>query len=73
MMSNGRTWTADDTASLRRLVASGMTDAAIGEAMSRSADVIRHKRGELGLERGQSAIFTAMMARIQWRRMARAS
>ena len=70
-MSNGRCWTSDDLAHLRRLVASGRTDTQIGVDMVRHRDVIRQKRNELDLRPGQSPIFTAMMARINTRRMMR--
>ena len=67
-MSNGRPWTALDDADLRRLVATGMTNAQIGDHMDRHEDLIRQKRKERGLGRGQSPLHTAMMARINYRR-----
>lgn len=72
-MSNGRPWTADDAQRLRRLVAAGLTDGQIAEMMERHPKFIGTKRGALALKPGQSAVFTAMMARINARRrMARA-
>lgn len=65
---NGRSWGAGDTAILKRLVASGLTDDQIGARMKRHKDLIRRKRKELGLEPGQSALHTAMMARYRYRR-----
>lgn len=73
-MSHGRPWTADDDGRLRRLVAAGMTDGQIGEEMDRHPDFIRHKRNDAGLRPGQSAVMTAMLARLTVRRrMARAT
>lgn len=69
---NGREWTPDDKAQLRRLVASGMTDSQIGNTMDRKRTDICKKRNELQLQPGQTPIFTAMMARINYRRMVRA-
>jgi hypothetical protein len=71
-MSNGRPWTSDDDAKLRRLNAAGWTDMRIGEDMDRHPDFIRAKRTNSSLQPGQSRVFTAMMARINYRRMARA-
>lgn len=68
-MSNGRTWGEADKSTLRRLVASGMTDAQIGEAMGRDRDFIGRKRTTLGLRPGVSPPLVAMMARINARRI----
>ena len=67
---NGRLWTHDDDAKLRRLLAAGYTQAQIGNEMNRHQDVIRAKTRALNLEPGQSPLFTAMMARINARRRA---
>ncbi len=68
----GRAWTADDQATLRRLVMRGLTDAQIGEALDRHPQVVWRKRHDLGLTPGQPPQLRAMMARINLRRMARA-
>lgn len=70
-MSRGRPWTPSDTAQLRRLSDAGWHDAAIADAMGRDRPFIVRKRAEHGIERGQSAGLTAMMARINMRRMLR--
>lgn len=70
-MSPRRLWTADEQASLRRLVASGMTDYQIGNIMSRSPEVVRRKRVCLGLMPGQSRAMTYALRRIRARQMAR--
>lgn len=69
---NGRPWSPDDTARLRRLVAAGMTDSAIGEAMGRHPQVIYDKRHEHGIEPGISRAAKAMIARLNMRRARRA-
>ena len=68
-MSRGRPWTADDAARLRRLVAAGETDGAIGEAMGRHPDTIRRQRRAAGLAAGQSRAATIMMMRVNRRRL----
>lgn len=67
-MSNGRPWTGDDTVTLRRLAAAGDDDATIGRKMHRDRTFIVKKRAEHGIQRGQSAGLTAVMARINLRR-----
>jgi hypothetical protein len=68
-MSNGTLWSPDDTSSLRRLVASGMTDVEIGQRMDRNARLIRAKRKEHGFAPGTSRPLRAILARINLRRM----
>jgi phosphotransacetylase len=68
-MSRGRPWSADDAARLRRLVAAGETDGAIGEAMGRHPDMIRRQRRAAGLAPGQSRAATIMMMRVNRRRL----
>jgi IS30 family transposase len=57
---------------LKRLVASGMTDGQIALALGRERGAVQRKRVEMKLLPGQSAVYTAMMARINYRRMVRA-
>lgn len=72
-MSNGRNWALVDDVTLRRLVAAGLNDHQIGALMHRHHKLIGLKRRENGLRPGQSAVFTAVMARVNARRrMARA-
>lgn len=66
-MSNGRDWTDDDTAELRRLVARGDSDGDIAKAMGRGRTLIVRKRAEFNLEAGVSPEETAMVARINMR------
>lgn len=70
-MSNGRPWLGDDTVTLRRLAAAGDDDATIGRKMHRDRTLIVRKRAEHHIERGQSAGLTAVMARINLRRLSR--
>lgn len=67
-MSNGRPWTGDDTARLRRLVASGMGDAEIAEEMDRDRTLIVRKRHEHRIPRGISVAMAAALARLRTRR-----
>lgn len=67
-MPNGRDWTENDGATLRRLIASGLTFAHIGELMDRNPEFVRCKAKQMGLKPGQSRVHTAMMARINFRR-----
>lgn len=66
-----RTWSPSDTQDLRRLAAAGWDDATIGRHMQRDRTLIVRKRAEHGIERGQSAGLTAMIARINMRRLSR--
>jgi len=68
---NGHGWSADDIASLRRLVAAGWTDGRIGEALDRARETVQRKRAALRLEPGQSATMTAAVRRLRARRIAR--
>ena len=68
---NGHGWSADDIASLRRLVAVGWTDGRIGEALDRARETVQRKRAALRLEPGQSATMTAAVRRLRARRIAR--
>ncbi len=68
---NGRGWSADDLAALRRLVAAGWTDARIGGALGRARESVLRKRAALGLEPGQSEAMTATVRNLRARRLAR--
>lgn len=69
---NGRAWTADELSTLRRLVASGLTDGEIGDALGRAREVVQRKRAALRLEPGQSEAMTAASWRLKARSRARA-
>jgi len=70
---NGHGWSADDIASLRRLVAAGWTDARIGEEPDRARESVQRKRAALRLEPGQPEAMTAAVRRLKARRLARSS
>lgn len=73
-MANGRAWTGDELARLRRLVAAGMTHGQIGADMKRDRMVVQRKCAELKLRSGYNPRIGAMMARINMRRrMARST
>ncbi|WP_428659334.1 hypothetical protein [Reyranella sp.] len=67
---NGRGWSADEIAALRRLVAAGWTDSRIGQALGRARETVQRKRTALRLEPGQSEAMTAAVRRLKARRMA---
>lgn len=68
---NGRAWSVADIGRLRRLVASGLTDAQIGERLQRRRQCVQRKRAALRLKPGQSAAMTAMVRRLKARRRAK--
>ncbi len=71
-MSNGRPWTHEDTAWLRRLARGGMGDAEIAREMGRpDRSFIAKKRAEHNIERGLPARLVAAMARLNLRRQQR--
>lgn len=49
-MANGRKWTGEDTATLRRMVRAGYTDAEIGRHTGHAAVTVFYRRQTLGLE-----------------------
>jgi hypothetical protein len=65
---NGRTWTADDTATLTRMAGSGASDREIARHMNRGVKLIGRKRRDLGIERGVSPALAAMLARTSGRK-----
>lgn len=67
---NGRGWSDDDLAALRRFVAAGWTDARIGTALGRARETVQRKRAALRLEPGQSEAMTAAVRRLRARRLA---
>jgi IS30 family transposase len=67
---NGRCWSAEDLAALRRLVAAGWSDARIGEALGRARETVQRKRAALRLQPGQSEAMTAAVRRLAARRRA---
>lgn len=68
-MSRGRPWSADDAATLRRLVAAGHTDGEIGSAIARHPDLIRRQRAAAGLAAGRSRAATVALMRVNQRRL----
>jgi IS30 family transposase len=67
---NGRGWSADDLAALRRLVAAGWTDARIAGSLGRARETVQRKRVALRLQPGQSETMTAAVRRMAARRRA---
>lgn len=67
-MSNGRPWTADDTARLARLAMAGMTQRVIAEYMGRDRAQICRKMAEHNIAPGVSRLHVAVIARLNMRR-----
>lgn len=65
----GRPWSPDDTSTLRRMACAGYSDAEIAAHIHRDRDVIGRKRRDMGICPGISPALTAMMARINARRL----
>ena len=70
---NGRGWSANEIATLRRLVAAGWTDARIGAELGRARETVQRKRTALRLKPGQSRAMTAAVWRLKARRAVRDS
>lgn len=68
---NGRSWSDDDIAALRRLVALGWTDGRIAGELGRSRETVQRKRTVLGLKTGQSKMMTKAVWRLEGRRKPR--
>lgn len=64
-----RPWTTAETGTLRRMAQAGYSDAEIAEHISRDRCVVRRKRVDMGIRPGISPALTAMMARINARRL----
>lgn len=67
-MSNGRPWTADDTATLRRMARAGYSDAEIGTHIGRDRQWVGRRRREMGITSGFNPALGAMVARWNIRR-----
>lgn len=72
-MTNGREWTmvADENATIRRMAASGRTDAEIGKHFGRNRQWARRRRCDLGIAAGYRPALGAMVARLYLRRSLR--
>ena len=62
-------WTPDETATLRRMVKSGRTDAEIGQHLKRDRQAVGRMRRALDLEPGQPPAFRIITARLRLRRL----
>lgn len=67
-MSNGRPWTADDLATLRRLARGGHSDREIAELLDRDRTAVVKKRHEHNIEPGRPSALTGIVARLNLRR-----
>lgn len=64
---NGKAWTADDTATLKRMASAGYSDGEIAQHLGRRRAIIQRKRASLTIRSGINPALTAMMARINAR------
>jgi len=62
-------WTQDETATLRRMVRAGYTDAEIGKDLKRDRQAVGRMRRALDLEPGQPPAFRIIAARLRLRRL----
>jgi IS30 family transposase len=67
-MSNGRTWTADDTATLSRMARAGYSDGEIAQHLGFCRETVTRRRASSHIERGMSLAMIAMLARLNLRR-----
>ncbi len=67
-MSNGRVWSADEIATLKRMAKAGYSDREIGEHLGRDRDVVGDKRRSLKIRPGITPALVMMMGRINARR-----
>ena len=65
---NGRTWTADDTATLRRMAGAGYSDGEIASYLGFARETVTRRRATMHIGRGMSAAMIAMLARVNMRR-----
>ncbi len=65
---NGRPWSADDTAILRRMASSGYSDGEIAAHLGRERTQVCRKRAELKIERGVSVALVSALRRVNARR-----
>ena len=65
---NGRPWTPDDTARLRRMAVAGYSDGEIAQHLGFCRETVTRRRASLHIGRGMSAAMIAMLARVNMRR-----
>jgi hypothetical protein len=65
---NGRIWTPEQTATLRRMACAGYSDAEIGRHLDRDKSAVTRKRNALHVSPGVSTAMIAILARINMRR-----
>ena len=67
-MSNGRTWTPDDSARLRRMAGAGYSDGEIARHLGFCRETVTRRRAAQRIQRGMTAAMIAMLARVNMRR-----
>lgn len=64
-----RKWTADDTATLRRMAAAGYSDGEIARHIGRDREVVRRQRDAIGIRTRVNRTWLAYCARLAKRRL----
>ena len=67
-MSNGRTWTPEDSARLRRMAGAGYSDGEIARHLGFCRETVTRRRAAQRIQRGMTAAMIAMLARVNMRR-----
>ena len=65
---NGRPWTADDTATVRRMAGAGYSDGEIAQHLGFCRETVTRRRAAFHIERGMNLAMIAMLARVNLRR-----
>ncbi len=65
---NGRMWSQDESATMRRMAEAGYTDGEIARHLGRDRPFICRKRNQLRIERGFSPGMLKALARVNMRR-----
>ena len=63
-----RTWTPDDTATLRRMARAGYSDGEIAQHLGYCRETVTRRRAAFHIERGMNLAMIAMLARVNMRR-----
>jgi IS30 family transposase len=63
-----RTWTPDDTATLRRMARAGYSDGEIAQHLGYCRETVTRRRAASHIERGTSLAMIGMLARVNLRR-----
>lgn len=68
-MTNGRPWSSQDDATIRRMARAGYSDVEIGQRLGIDRQCVRRRRDRMGIAPGFSRWHRAALARLTLRRM----